>query len=49
MNSIKLKPKSSSGVDELSYKVIKHIQEIIAELITIIINKMLNTGILLIH
>ena len=27
----KLKPKSSSGVDDLSNKVIKHIQEIIAE------------------
>ena len=39
-----LKPKSSSGVDELSNKVIKHIQEIIAEPLTIIINQMLNTG-----
>ena len=41
----KLKPKSSSEVDELSNKVIKHIQEIIAEQLTIIINQMLNTGI----
>ena len=41
----KLKPKSSSGVDDLSNKVIKHIQEIIAESLTIIINQMLNTGI----
>ena len=41
----KLKPKSSSGVDDLSNKVIKHIQEIIAEPLTIIINQMLNTGI----
>ena len=39
-----LKPKSSSGVDELSNNVIKHIQEIIAEPLTIIINQMLNTG-----
>ena len=38
------KPKSSSGVDELSNKVNKHIQEIIAEPLTIIINQMLNTG-----
>ena len=45
----KLKPKSSSGVDDLSNKVIKHIQEIIAEPLTIIINQMLNTGIFLIH
>ena len=37
-----IKPKSSSGVDELSNKVIKHIQEIIAEPLTIIINQMLN-------
>ena len=36
-----IKPKSSSGVDELSNKVIKHIQEIIAEPLTIIINQML--------
>ena len=41
----KLKPKSSSGVDDLSNKVIKNIQEIIAEPLTIIINQMLNTGI----
>ena len=41
----KLKPKSSSGVDDLYNKVIKHIQEIIAEPLTIIINQMLNTGI----
>ena len=41
----KLKPKSSSRVDDLSNKVIKHIQEIIAEPLTIIINQMLNTGI----
>ena len=38
-----LKPKSSSGVDELSNKVIKHIQETIAEPFTIITNQMLNT------
>ena len=38
------KPKSSSGVDELSIKVIKHIQEIIAEPLTHYINQMLNTG-----
>ena len=37
-----LKPKSSSGVDKLPNKVIKHIQEIIAE--PLIINQMLNTG-----
>ena len=37
--------KSSSGVDDLSNKVIKHIQEIIPEPLTIRINKMLNTGI----
>ena len=41
----KRKPKSSSGVDDLSNKVIKHIQEIIAEPLTIINNQMLNTGI----
>ena len=41
----KLKQKSSSGVDDLSNKVIKYIQEIIAEPLTIIINQMLNTGI----
>ena len=41
----KLKPKSSSGVDDLSNKVIKHILEIIAEPLTSIINQMLNTGI----
>ena len=40
------KPKSSSGVDHLSNKVIKHIHEIIAEPLTIIINQMLNTGII---
>ena len=40
----KFQPKSSSGVDDVSYKVIKHIQEIIAEPFTIIINQMLNTG-----
>ena len=39
-----LKAKSSSGVDKLSNKVIKHIQEIKAEPLTIIINQMLNTG-----
>ena len=33
-----LKSKSSSGVAEMSNKVIKHIQEIIAQPITIIIN-----------
>ena len=37
--------RSSGGVDELSNKVIKHIQEIIVEPLTIIINQMLNTGI----
>ena len=36
---------SSSGVDDLSNKVIKHIQEIIVEPLTIIINQMLNTGV----
>ena len=41
----KLNPKSSIGVDDLSNKVTKHIQEIIAEPLTIIINQMLNTGI----
>ena len=41
----KLKLKSNSGVDDLSTKVIKHIQEIIAGPLTIIINQMLNTGI----
>ena len=41
----KLKPRSSSGLDDLSNKVIKHIQEIIAEPLPIIINQMLNTGI----
>ena len=39
-----LRPKSSSGIDELSNKVVKHIQEIIAAPLTIIINKMLITG-----
>ena len=38
-----LKPKSNSGVDELSIKIIKHIQGIIAEPLTIIIDQMLNT------
>ena len=38
-----LKKKSSSGVDELSNKLITHIQEIIAEPLIIIINQMLNT------
>ena len=42
----KLKPKSSNGVDDLSNKVIKHIQESIAEPLTIIITQMLNTGII---
>ena len=37
-----LKPKSSSGVEELFHKVIKHIPEIIAEPLTI--NQLLNTG-----
>ena len=41
----KLKPKSSNGVDDLPIKVIKHIQDIIAEPLTIIINQMLNSGI----
>ena len=41
----KLKPKYSSGVDDLSNKVIKHIQEIVAEPLTIIINQMINTRI----
>ena len=39
----KLMPKSSSGVDDLSNKVIKHMQKITAEPLTI--NQMLNTGI----
>ena len=41
----KLKPKSSNGIDEPPHKVIKHIQEIMTEPLTIIINQMLNTGI----
>ena len=39
-----IKPKSSSGIDELSNKVIRHIQEIIAEPLKMIINQMLNIG-----
>jgi len=40
-----LKPKTSSGIDELSNKLIKYIKLIIVDPLTIIINQMLNTGI----
>ena len=39
-----MKPKASSGIDELSNKILKHIQEVIVPPLTIIINQMLNTG-----
>ena len=39
-----LKPKVSSGLDELSNKIIKLIKDVIAPPLTIIINQMLNTG-----
>ena len=40
-----LKPKSSTGIDHISNKLIKSIKEIIAEPLTAIINQTLNTGI----
>ena len=40
-----LKPKTSTGIDLISNKLIKFMKEIIAEPVTIIINQMLNTGI----
>ena len=40
-----LKPKVSSGLDELSNKMLKLIKDVIAPPLTIIINHMLNTGI----
>ena len=40
-----LKPKVSSGLDELSNKMLKLIKDVIAPPLTIIINQMLNTGI----
>ena len=40
-----LKPKSSTGIDQISNKLIKSMKDIIAEPLTIIINQMLNTGI----
>ena len=40
-----LKPKTSTGIDNLSNQLIKTIKDIIAEPLTIIINQMLNTGI----
>ena len=40
-----LKPKSSTGIDQISNKLIKSMKDIIAEPLTMIINQMLNTGI----
>ena len=40
-----LKPKPSSGNDNLSNRIIKFIKDVIIEPLTIIINQMLNTGI----
>ena len=40
-----LKPKTSSGVDSISNKLIKYVKDAILELLTVIINQMLNVGI----
>ena len=40
-----LKPKSSSGVDSISDKLLKYVKDVIIEPLTTIINTMLNTGI----
>ncbi len=40
-----MKPKTSSGFDKISMKLIKSIKNVLAEPLTIVINQMLNTGI----
>ena len=40
-----LKPKTSCGIDEISNKTLKYLKNVIAALLTIIINQMLNSGI----
>ena len=40
-----LKPKTSSGVDCISNKLIKYVKNVIMEPLTVIINQMLNVGI----
>ena len=40
-----LKPKTSSGVDSISNKLIKYVKDVILEPLTVIINQMLNLGI----
>ena len=40
-----LKPKTSSGVDSISNKLIKYVKDAILELLTVMINQMLNVGI----
>ena len=40
-----LKPKTSSGVDSISNKLIKYVKDVILEPLTVIINQMLNVGI----
>ena len=40
-----LKPKTSHGIDEISNKLIKHIQIVIIEPLTLIMNQMFKTGI----
>ena len=42
-----LKPKSSSGIDEISNKTLKYLENEIAAPLTIIINQMLHSGIFL--
>ncbi len=39
-----MKPKTSSGFDKISMKLIKSIKNVLAEQLTIVINQMLNTG-----
>ena len=44
--AIKLKPKTSSGIDEISNKLLKDTKENVIEPLTYIINKSLDTGII---
>ena len=40
-----LKPKTSTGVDCISNKLLNYVRNVISELLTIIINQMLNMGV----
>ena len=42
---VSLKPKTSSGVDCISNKLIKYVKDVIMEPLTVIINQLLNVGI----